>query len=206
MVKIPDPKEQWKKTPGWRLVYETYLDPMTGEEIEIPRRRPWLEQTNEETVVLRWSDIRNKFLLAGGHKKEDLKRRLKHAGGKPKRDTKKGILAGVIELYKQREVTDEELDGKSIEEFEVELDEWFRRAGRWGLGCPHLCGRFWEFKPTEDFTFFEPVDRMAFTPFVDDEGVSHNGYLEWNWIYDVAGNLVGARFICDRCQKEVTLS
>jgi hypothetical protein len=32
------------------------------------------------------------------------------------------------------------------------------RIGKWGLGCPGLCGCFWEFIPTSDLIGFEPVD------------------------------------------------
>jgi len=37
------------------------------------------------------------------------------------------------------------------------------KLGRWGLGCPYGCGRYWELKPTDDLERFEPVDPAAMT-------------------------------------------
>jgi len=203
-VKIPNVAEQWRKTPIKRRIIEEYEDPVTGGIVKVPRWIWWVEGSGETAEVLKLDSVRDRLLLASEHSKAEMKRVLRQAGGRPKKDSKKGVLAGFIELY-IREVKDEEYAEKTSSEFEREIDDWFVREGRWGLGCPHNCGRFWEFKPTKDLSFFQPVDKLASTPFVDDEGISHNGYLEWRWKYDETGNLVGASFICDRCGKEVEL-
>jgi len=200
-IVIPDPKLQWEKTPSRIKVKRQFTDPETGELVEVTRWGPWFEETGSVT----WKEWRDRVLLAGEHTYDEMKGNLEKMGGKPKKASKKGVLAGVIELY-IRQVGWDEYESKTVADFEREIEEFAQKQGRWGLGCPHLCGRFWELKPTEDFSFFEPSDKMALTPFVDEEGVSHNGYLEWEWKHDEAGNLTGARFICDRCKGVVELT
>lgn len=93
--------------------------------------------------------------------------------------------------------------------------------GRWGLGCPHNCGRFWEFKPNDKLDGWIPEDPVAIKgeampvlhkdkgyvspvtgePVEDPtEPVPTNGYLDWRQEKD--GSVT---FTCDRCQSPVKL-
>jgi hypothetical protein len=84
---------------------------------------------------------------------------------------------------------------------EEEFRSWAVKEGRWGLGCPNNCGRFWTFKPTEDLTSFEPEDPAAKNPYTDRNGNMHNGYLEWTPQSD--GSVI---FKCDNCGAEIKLT
>jgi len=192
-------KKQYEKTPAKRKIYVEYQD-SNGKIISMPRWTLWTEEIEPENIeVLHWHDIRNMLFPLKKHKKAEIKKVLKRAGGKMKQDTKKGILAGFIELY-FRPVTDKEFEEKSLEGFGSELAELFIKAGRWGLGCPYNCGRFWEFKPSADLSFFEPSDPLAFSG-TDEQGNPTNGYLKWQ---PQANGSV--KFICDNCKGIILLS
>jgi len=199
-VKIPDPAEQWKKTPIKRKVVEEYENPETGERIKVPRWIWWIEQTGEETVeILHLNDIRDRFLPANQRTEAEMQSILKEAGGIAKRDSKKGILAGFIELY-IRPISQSEYKKKGLADFEAEIEKWFKLASRWGLGCPYNCGRFWEFKPSSDLSNFQPVDLLAMSS-TDEQGNLTNGYLKWQ---PQANGSV--KFICDNCKGIILLS
>lgn len=72
------------------------------------------------------------------------------------------------------------------------------KEGRWGLGCPYSCGRFWEFKPSKDFAAFVPEDGYAIAG-TDIEGNATDGYLHWKEGDDASV------FICDRCGGMIQL-
>jgi len=75
------------------------------------------------------------------------------------------------------------------------LERDFIKLGRWGLGCPNRCGRFWWFVPYGDG--WKPADPAAYLPYTDPEtGEVRNGYL--NWQDDMS-------FTCDRCGAKIKL-
>jgi len=197
-VKVPDPKTQWEKTPSRIKVKRQLTDPETGELVEVTRWSPWFEETGSVT----WKEWRNRVLLAADHTYDEMKLALEKMGGKPKKFSKKGVLAGVIELY-IRKVGPDEYDASSSSDFEKEIEDFAVRQGRWGLGCPHLCGRFWTFKPRDDLTGWVPEDIFAFKgPVTDEEGniLHERGYLNWQPQPDGS-----VKFICDQCNGEVIL-
>jgi len=202
-VKVPDPKTQWEKTPSHIRVTRHVRDPVSGEEIEIIRWEPWFEEVEPGTVrVVSWKGWRDKILLAADHTYEEMKSNLEKMGGKPKKLSKKGVLAGVIELYK-RKIGSDEYDALTTADFEREIKDFAIRQGRWGLGCPHRCGRCWTFKPRNDLTGWIPEDPLAWKGPVTDEGGSilhERGYLNWQPQSDGS-----VKFKCDRCGRLVEL-
>ncbi len=197
-VKIPDPKLQYEKTPAKIKKIIQVVDE-TGQTVNVERWVDWIETSGEESKVIKWHEWKKKLLKAADHTLDELKIEIEKMGGSPKKDSKKGVYAGIIELYKRRKVSDEEYAAKTTEDFEAEIEDYAVRQGRWSLGCPYNCGRSWTFKPTDDLTGFEPEDPAAMKGF-DEKGNPTKGYLSWQPQPD--GSVI---FTCDRCGGIVEL-
>jgi hypothetical protein len=210
-IKIPNPAEQYGKVPAYELVRVKYETRYTmydeagnpiGERVEVT-------YATEKRLAVRGSDLNAKVLSL----KEWLEQQLTNDAEalftiakavnvdakKSKKVTvpRKIILKTLIGMYKGKVKSNPE-DEQALEE---EFRSWAVREGRWGLGCPNNCGRFWTFKPTEDLKGFEPEDPVAKNPYTDRDGNTHNGYLEWTPQPD--GSVI---FKCDNCGAEIKLT
>ena len=189
-IKIPNPNSQYEKTPAKRRVIKKYEDPETGEIFEFPRWIVWIEGTGEESRIMKWNEWVEEIELVTGETFEDLKKLyLKLAGEEYSgKHSKKDIVGAIIKLYFGEDW------GGTIGQLLQNLKNRVVEKGRWGLGCPHDCGRFWEFKPTVDLTRFEPVDLVAMVG-TDEQGNLTKGYLDWQ----------EGKFLCDKCGGVVEL-
>ena len=200
-ITIPDPSKQYEKTPAYEYVRRKYeyttLDGKTVVEYRTEKQTA-LEGEGLETHVLRLHEWLDKLLKDDTEALFTIGKAVNLNAVKPVKATvqRKYILASLLQLYKGKVESNAEDEVALENEFKL----WAKSQGRWGLGCPNNCGRYWEFKPTEDLTGFEPVDPAAKTPFQTESGVK-NGYLDWNPQMD--GSIV---FKCDRCGAEVKLT
>ncbi len=208
-IRMPEVRKQHEKTPAWIREAKEHMNPETGHsEVSFQKKR-FTTGTGEDMWVLRWPEaiddvenfVENKTLaeVSQFHKKitgeayEGI-------------NTKKEIVIALLNFWFG--FTEKMIlpfwSGLSDEMVIPEMFTWARERieeeGRWGLGCPHSCGRFWEFKPSKDLTSFRPVDDTAMTG-IDEEGEATKGYLEWTPQQE-AGVI---KFKCDRCGKEITL-
>lgn len=156
-VAFPDAKTQHMKTAAWRRVRVESKD-AEGKITVSYHHRPLIIGTGENARILRWHEflervkdfIQNQNLAAC---------RLLHAellgedyvGVATKLGVARSILAfyaGLVETVNTAEVL-------------ARFSEWVIGEGRWGLGCPHNCGRFIEF--STDGVGFRPSDPPAYT-------------------------------------------
>jgi len=137
--------------------------------------------------------------------------------------TKRAIVVKAIEYYFGIQIP----PTTTLAQIGTWLDARIPEKGRWGLGCPHMCGRFWEFKPIGDLTGFEPSDPAAIIgaqpktleQFTDLAGIHYlneypDGRIVWedhlpepyrgylNWRVQADGSIL---FLCDRCGKVIKL-
>jgi hypothetical protein len=201
-IKIPNPAEQYRKTPAFEKVRVKYeyvgLDGKTIQEY-VTEKRLAVRGSGLEARVLTLADWLEQQLTDDAEALFTIAKAVNVDAKKPEIVTvsRSLILKSLIRTYKGtvESTTDDE---STLEE---EFRSWAVREGRWGLGCPNNCGRFWTFKPTEDLKGFEPEDPAAKTPYTDREGNVYNGYLEWTPQSD--GSVI---FKCDNCRAEIKLT
>jgi len=214
-VKLPDPLEQYAKTPVYQLQPVKY-----GEEaVRFVRK---LLTVDDRVVTLK-----RLLRLFRDLNYTQLKQLYFKLSGKEYSGTssKKGVVKALFKHYFKRDA-----DG-TLSEILKQFYENIHVYSRWGLGCPHGCGRFWWFK-VENGTFV-PVDDRAYKlqildewdvkitdmetgeeqtvhyyKFIDENGNEKvaselplkTGYLQWEPLEDGS-----VRFRCDRCGKEIVL-
>jgi hypothetical protein len=201
-VKIPNPSEQYRKTPAFekvRVKYE-YVG-LDGKKIQeyATERRLAIRGSGLEARILTLADWLEQQLTDDAEALFTIAKAVNVDAKKPEKVTvpRKIILKTLIGLYKGKVESNPE-DEQALEE---EFRSWAVKQGRWGLGCPNNCGRFWTFKSTDDLKGFEPEDPAAKNPYTDRDGNMHNGYLEW--IPQPDGSVI---FKCDNCGAEIKLT
>lgn len=197
-VKIPDPARQYEKTPARRVKVEQVEDPETGETQTVKRWVTWMEGKGDSATIVKLDELIGRVPVQAAPLVSwmDL---YQQASGEPYVGTSsaKAVCAALLDLYGEPA---KDYDGVTLTVLKARLVTVLKRLGRWGLGCPHACGRFWEFKPTENFSGLDPSDPVA-SQGVDEEGSPTNGYLNWRPQPD--GSTL---FACDRCGGEVKLA
>jgi hypothetical protein len=201
-VKIPNPAEQYRKTPAFEKVRVKYEYVTTdGRKVEEYRNemRLAIGDSGLEARVLTLADWLEEQLKDNAEALFTISKAVNVNAKKPEKIivSRSVIIKGLIRTYKGKVETTID-DEFTLEE---ELRSWAVKEGRWGLGCPNNCGRFWTFKPTEDLKGFEPEDPAAKNPYTDRNGDTHNGYLEWTPQSD--GSVI---FKCDNCKAEIKLT
>jgi len=159
-VKIPDPRIQHQKTPAWIRKIRRYLDSKGVEQTSIERVTA-TEGTGLNTKALRWHELADRIQERYQNATlAQLKAFYENIIGEPypstATQTKFAVAKSIIQQY--FDITDGTALGL-IARFREKLVH----EGRWGLGCPHGCMRYWEFKPNDDLTGFIPVDPAAYT-------------------------------------------
>jgi len=198
-VKIPDPKLQHKKTPALRRIFRKIVNPETEEETKVPKWIKITEGSGENIKVLRWHELIDRIIdYVKNRTLTECKQIYKHLTGEPYEgvNSKKAVAVKYIEWLFKIELDETKTTDEILQELKEKLS---LKLGRWGLGCPHGCGRTWTFKPTDDLSGFEPEDPAAMRG-VDEAGNPTNGYLNWQLQPD--GTI---RFVCDRCGNIVEL-
>lgn len=197
-VIAPDPAEQYKKTPMAEWVREKVETVGLGgtSATYVTARRIAIREVGEMPKVLNVHEWLEGLLSDTAEALYVLSKAVNVKPTKPVNPTVPRIytLKALLKSYKG--VVESGDDERLLEQ---ELRDWAARQGRWGLGCPAGCGRFWEFKPTSDLEGFEPVDPAA-KEGVDEKGNPTNGYLNWSPQPDGS-----VKFRCDRCGAEITL-
>jgi hypothetical protein len=191
-VKIPDASTQYRKTPAWVRVFREAVDEQ-GQPIKVAVRRFFTEGTGDEMRVLRWHEALGKVRdFVENHTLDELKEGYQRITGEAYAgvSSKKGVLKGVLAFWFG---FDQNL---TVDEMKAWALERVTQEGRWGLGCPAGCGRFWTFKPhdTYGFIFCDPAAYIG----IDEDGKPTHGYLQ----VDMATR----SFTCDRCGAIITLS
>jgi len=274
-VEVPDPFEQFRKTPAKRLVTEEIeverIEPIgvgdgrecvfytpegevtrvlvDGEEVkdveiepgkitfrEAPRGRitvflkrrerikRWIRYIRSreakdgvEVEIVRWGDWLDEFRKKLRYRPlsecvELIKELLDEA---PKVETKTDLVEFLLSrLFGQKP------KAAKLTDHVTELERRFVELGRWGLGCPNNCGRFWWFKPHEEYGWV-PVDDKAWQGEIEwlppgaeydyDRGIwllngeevkpeKRIGYLDWRIDEDGCPT-----FRCDRCGAIIKL-
>jgi len=197
-IAIPDVKLQHAKTAALRRIKLEIENPETGRIEQTLRWVKITEDTGENVRVVNWKELFRKIKdYLENRTLEECKQLYEYLTGEPYEgvNSKKGMILAYIKLR-----FNVDLSNLTTTEIIQKLgDELMPKLGHWGLGCPHGCGRHWEFKPTEDLTSFEPADPAAMKG-VDEEGNPTRGYLNWQPQPD--GTI---RFVCDRCGNIVEL-
>lgn len=146
-VRAPNPDEQYGKTAAWVRKLSRIG------EIYVQDRQPFTEGSGDNWRILSWRDLRDRVEdYVQNHTLEDLKqlyRKLtdeEYAG----EETKLGVVKALIKAYFNLEPA-----GNLTQLREIFLNR-VKAEGRWGLGCPYNCGRFWMLKPTADLKGWEP--------------------------------------------------
>lgn len=201
-VKIPNPGRQYEKTPAFEHVrVKREYSLLSGEKVEeyTTKRRLAIGGIGLEARALTLAEWVEERLKDDAEALFTVSKAVNVNAKKPEKVTvsRKLILKALIETYKGKVESNPE-DESALEE---ELGRWAVKEGRWGLGCPNGCGRFWWLKPTEDLKGFEPEDPAAKTQFTDEEGNVHGNYLKWTPQPD--GSII---FKCDKCGAEIKLS
>lgn len=170
-----------------------------------------------ETEVIRWGDWLDEFRKKLRYRPlsecvELVKELLDET---PKVETKADLVKFLLSrLFGQKPKAAKLIDHVA------ELEKRFVELGRWGLGCPNNCGRFWWFKPHKEYGWV-PVDDKAWQGEIEwlptgaeydyDRGIwllngeevkpeKRIGYLDWR--IDEDGCPV---FKCDRCGAIIKL-
>jgi hypothetical protein len=167
-VTEPDPATQYRKTPAWVRVFKTVYD-VQGNPTKIALR----DFVENHTLA----ELREVYQRITGEA---------YAGA----SSKKGVLKSLLAFWFgfDQDLTVDEMKAWALDRVKAE--------GRWGLGCPAGCGRFWAFQPHETYGFIF-CDPAAYSG-VDEAGQPTHGYLQ----VDVATR----SFTCDRCGAIITLS
>ena len=191
-VTAPDPSTQYRKTPAWIRVFKTLQDDQ-GNPVKIEVRQFFREGTGENVRVLRWHEALDKVRdYVENHTLAELKQVYERITGEAYEgvQSKKGVLKGVLAFWFG---FDQDL---TVDEMKAWALDRVMQEGRWGLGCPAGCGRFWAFKPhdTYGFIFCDPAAYSG----VDEEGQPTHGYLQVD--------PVTRSFTCDRCGASVMLT
>jgi len=215
-VKIPDLVRQHEKTPAWVRRVRRILDD-DGKEQTIIERVVATEGTGVTVKILRWHEalakirdyVQNRTLT----ELKDLYKDITDSSYDGV-NSKLGVVKAILKFWFDAEA------GATLSEADALLEAEAIKQGRWGLGCPHACGRFWEFKPMD--TGFDPIDAMAYTgkqavildQFTDESGNIHYLIEHWSgqlmWVTEVPVNRGylewdDGKFLCDRCGGEVRL-
>jgi hypothetical protein len=191
-VTEPDPATQYRKTPAWVRVFKTVYD-VQGNPTKIALRRMFTEGTGEDLRVLRWHEALGKVRdFVENHTLAELREVYQRITGEAYAgaSSKKGVLKSLLAFWFgfDQDLTVDEMKAWALDRVKAE--------GRWGLGCPAGCGRFWAFQPHETYGFIF-CDPAAYSG-VDEAGQPTHGYLQ----VDVATR----SFTCDRCGAIITLS
>lgn len=221
---LSDSTVQLEKAPsdGSSIIVEyTYI-----EVTERPRWKKLIEGSGEEGKIVKINELLDKFpdtaTPIGPYKDlyELIAGELYEESGYP--NSGKGVLAALLDLFGNPVENYDSLTTKEVRSL------WFEHQKveepRWGLGCPHGCGRSWEFKPDGKGGFI-PVDESARTGLqaeILDEWDSTNPetgetthyYKIRHWEGDVKVvtevpinrgylNWKDGKFICDNCGGEI---
>jgi hypothetical protein len=191
-VTAPDPSTQYRKTPAWIRVFKTLQDDQ-GNPVKIAVRQFFTEGTGENLRILRWYEALDKVRdFVDNHTLAELKEVYQRITGEEYEgaSSKKGVLKGVLAFWFD---FDQDM---TLDEMKTWAQEHVIREGRWGLGCPAGCGRYWELKPHSKHGFIF-CDQAAYSG-LDEEGTPTRGYLSVDF--------ENRAFTCDRCGAAITLS
>ena len=222
-IRIPDPTKQYEKTPAWVRRWRQVIS-STGQVEKLAEKQDFITGAGDTRNIWRWHELVARIKdFVETKTLTELK-----AVYKELRDddyvgtqTKLAVAKAILKFYFS------DADATTPAEMLSILTDRIRRLGRWGLGCPHGCGRHWEFKPTADLTSFEPTDLAAVTgpqpktleQFTDLAGIHYlneypDGRVVWemsppepyygylNWHPQTDGKVL---FACDKCGQEVKL-
>jgi len=177
LVKVPDVLRQHEKTPAWVRRVRKYLDAKGVEQVNIEKVIA-TEGTGDQMKVLRWHELADRIEeRIKNATVAQLKTFYQSLADEPYAgaQTKAAIALAIVKQY---------FDVSTVAEFKAKMVG----EGRWGLGCPHGCGRFWEFKPRDDLLGFEVVDPAARTG--KQAEVLETFDVEVGAVYDEKGNKI----------------
>ena len=206
----------------------TFRDAPRGRITVFLRRKEWIKRWIRYIRSRETKDGIKSEVVRWGDWFDELKKKLRYRplgeclelveellGEAPKVETKKDLLKFLLSR-----LFDAKPKAAALIDHVAELEKGFVKLGRWGLGCPNNCGRFWWFKPHEEYGWV-PADDKAWQGEIEwlppgaeydyEKGVwlldgkevepeKRIGYLDWR--IDEDGCPV---FKCDRCGAVIRL-